>query len=79
MTLRIATYNVHKGFSQFNRRMVVHELRSHLRLIDADIVLRRALLLEWHVGCIEGERRHARRHGGGEDAVVDGSWSNLRL
>ena len=38
MTLRIATYNVHKGFSQFNRRLVVHELRSHLRLIDADIV-----------------------------------------
>jgi endonuclease/exonuclease/phosphatase family metal-dependent hydrolase len=37
-TLRIATYNIHKGFSQFNRRMVVHELREHLRILDADIV-----------------------------------------
>jgi len=37
-TLRVATYNIHKGFSHFNRRMMVHELRAHLRLIDADIV-----------------------------------------
>jgi endonuclease/exonuclease/phosphatase family metal-dependent hydrolase len=37
-TLRIATHNIHKGFSQFNRRMVVHELREHLRQLDADIV-----------------------------------------
>lgn len=37
-TLHIATYNIHKGFSQFNRRMVVHELRERLRTLDADIV-----------------------------------------
>jgi len=37
-TLHIATHNIHKGFSQFNRRMVVHELREHLRTLDADIV-----------------------------------------
>lgn len=55
MTLRIATYNVHKGFSQFNRRMVVHELRSHLRLIDADIVF----LQEVH----GSNTRHAARFG----------------
>ena len=36
--LRVATYNIHKGFSQFNRRMMVHELRDHLRLLNADIV-----------------------------------------
>ena len=36
--LRVATYNIHKGFSHFNRRMMVHELRDHLRLLDADIV-----------------------------------------
>ena len=36
--LRITTYNIHKGFSQFNRRMVVHELRERLRHLDADIV-----------------------------------------
>ncbi|MFT4171525.1 MAG: endonuclease/exonuclease/phosphatase family protein [Rhodocyclaceae bacterium] len=36
--LRICTYNIHKGFSQFNRRMVIHELRDRLRLLDPDVV-----------------------------------------
>jgi endonuclease/exonuclease/phosphatase family metal-dependent hydrolase len=36
--LSIATWNIHKGFSQFNRRMVVHELRERLRALNADIV-----------------------------------------
>ena len=38
MDLHIASYNIHKGFSYFNRRMVVHELRDRLRAVDADIV-----------------------------------------
>src|SRR5450759_3304657 len=38
MKLRIATYNIHKGFSHFNRRMIVHELRQQLRALDVDIV-----------------------------------------
>jgi len=37
-TLKIATYNIHKGFSHFNRRVVLHELRDRLRELDADIV-----------------------------------------
>jgi endonuclease/exonuclease/phosphatase family metal-dependent hydrolase len=37
-TLHIATYNIHKGFSFFKRRMVIHELRAHLRTLDADLV-----------------------------------------
>jgi endonuclease/exonuclease/phosphatase family metal-dependent hydrolase len=36
--LKIATYNIHKGFSHFNRRVVLHELRDRLRELDADIV-----------------------------------------
>jgi endonuclease/exonuclease/phosphatase family metal-dependent hydrolase len=36
--LSIATWNIHKGFSQFNRRMMVHQLRDHLRDLSADIV-----------------------------------------
>jgi len=36
--LHIATYNIHKGFSQFNRHMMVHELREHLRVLGPDIV-----------------------------------------
>ena len=36
--LKVVTYNIHKGFSQFNQNMVVHELRKQLRSLDADIV-----------------------------------------
>lgn len=36
--LKIATYNIHKGFSHFNRRVVLHELRDRLRELGADIV-----------------------------------------
>ncbi len=53
-TLRIATHNIHKGFSQFNRHMVVHELREHLRTLDADIVF-----LQEVQGLHQG---HAERH-----------------
>lgn len=52
--LKIATYNIHKGFSQFNRRLVLHELRERLRELDADIVF----LQE-----VQGEHlRHPQRH-----------------
>lgn len=37
-TLRVATLNIHKGLSQFNRRMVIHELREGLRELDSDLV-----------------------------------------
>jgi len=36
--LHVITYNIHKGFSQFNRRMMVHELRERLRHLNPDIV-----------------------------------------
>ena len=37
-TLRVATYNIHKGVSLFNRRLVIHELRERLRTLGADVV-----------------------------------------
>ena len=36
--LRVATLNIHKGLSHFNRRMVIHELRDGLRALDPDVV-----------------------------------------
>ncbi len=54
MMLKIATYNIHKGFSHFNRRVVLHELRERLRELNADIVF----LQE-----VQGEHtRHAERY-----------------
>ena len=54
LALSVATWNIHKGFSQFNRRMMVHELRERLRELSADIVF----LQE-----VQGMHlRHAERH-----------------
>ena len=36
--LRVLTLNTHKGFSSFNRRFVLHELRRAIRSSAADIV-----------------------------------------
>ncbi|MBL8511347.1 MAG: endonuclease/exonuclease/phosphatase family protein [Betaproteobacteria bacterium] len=37
-TLTIATYNIHKGLSPFNRRVIIHEVRDRLHALAADIV-----------------------------------------
>ena len=36
--LHIASYNIHKGLSQFNRRLTVHDLRDRLGTLGSDIV-----------------------------------------
>jgi len=54
MRLHVATYNIHKGFSHFNSRMVIHELRDRLRGVNADLVFLQEVLGEHDV--------HARRH-----------------
>jgi endonuclease/exonuclease/phosphatase family metal-dependent hydrolase len=53
--LRVATYNIHKGLSIFNRRVVIHALRDQLRALDADLVF-----LQEVAGRHDG---HAQRHG----------------
>lgn len=37
-SLHIASYNIHKGLSQFNQRLTVHELRDRLSTLGTDIV-----------------------------------------
>ncbi|MFM2408796.1 MAG: hypothetical protein RL358_1538, partial [Pseudomonadota bacterium] len=36
--LHIATYNIHKGFSLLNRRVVLPALREQLRGLNADVI-----------------------------------------
>ena len=43
-SIRVASYNIHKGLSQFNRRLIVHELKERLRLLGADIVFLQEVL-----------------------------------
>ena len=40
----VATYNIHKGFSQLARRMVIHELRERLHGLAADILFLQEVL-----------------------------------
>lgn len=54
-TLRVCTYNIHKGFSQFNRRLVIHELRDRLRSLEVDVVF----LQEVQGLHLEHQRRHS--------------------
>jgi endonuclease/exonuclease/phosphatase family metal-dependent hydrolase len=71
--LSIATWNIHKGFSQFNRRMVVHELRERLRVLNADVVF----LQE-----VQGQHaRHALKHADWpaspqHEFLAEGVWAN---
>ena len=52
--LRVATYNIHKGFSFFKDRVVIHEVRDRLRAIGADLVFLQEVL--------GTHTRHALRH-----------------
>ncbi|WP_341937976.1 endonuclease/exonuclease/phosphatase family protein [Marinimicrobium sp. C2-29] len=45
-TLRILTVNTHKGFSLFNRRYILPELREAVRTVSADIVFLQEVLGE---------------------------------
>ena len=35
--LTVVTYNIHKGLSQFNRRLVLHDIRDQLGALNADV------------------------------------------
>ncbi|MCG6939256.1 MAG: endonuclease/exonuclease/phosphatase family protein [Gammaproteobacteria bacterium] len=37
-TLKVLTYNIHKGFSIGNLRFILHDIKDSLRQIDADVV-----------------------------------------
>jgi endonuclease/exonuclease/phosphatase family metal-dependent hydrolase len=38
LTVRVLTVNTHKGFSSFNRRFILHDLREAVREVAADVV-----------------------------------------
>ncbi|WP_026638498.1 MULTISPECIES: endonuclease/exonuclease/phosphatase family protein [Bordetella] len=51
--VKVLTVNVHKGFTLFNRRFILHELRAALRDAEPDIVFLQEVIGTHH--------RHARR------------------
>ncbi|KXS31528.1 MAG: Endonuclease/exonuclease/phosphatase [Candidatus Gallionella acididurans] len=70
-TLKIATYNIHKGLSYFNHRVVLHELRERLRELDADIVFLQEVQGE-HTQ--HGERYHNYPEGSQHDFIAEDVW-----
>jgi len=44
MRFTVATYNIHKGFTHFTRRMVIHEVRDRLHGLSADILFLQEVL-----------------------------------
>ncbi|MDF9617978.1 endonuclease/exonuclease/phosphatase family protein [Pseudomonas entomophila] len=69
--LTVMTLNVHKGFTPFNRRFILPELREAVRATGADLVF----LQEVH----GSQRRHASRHPGWPEApqyefLADSMW-----
>jgi endonuclease/exonuclease/phosphatase family metal-dependent hydrolase len=70
-TLKIATYNIHKGLSHFNRRVVLHELRERLRELDADIVFLQEVQGE-HTR--HGDRYHNYPDGAQHDFIAEEIW-----
>ncbi|MFN7087166.1 MAG: endonuclease/exonuclease/phosphatase family protein, partial [Burkholderiales bacterium] len=72
--LRVATYNIHKGFSPFAHRMAIHELRDKLRGLDSDVVF----LQEVH----GNQERHAARYENWPDIpqyefLADSVWQDF--
>ena len=47
-TMKLITYNMHKGFGVGNRRLVLHDMREALRAANADIVCLQELQGEHH-------------------------------
>lgn len=73
-SLHIATYNIHKGLSFFNQRMILYELRDRLRSLDVDIVFLQEVVGE-HV-------RHAYRfhnwpEGSQYEFLADSVWQDF--
>lgn len=47
-TIKIVTYNIHKGFSITNKRFVLHDIKSALQDVGADIVFLQEIQGEHH-------------------------------
>lgn len=69
-TLRIATFNIHKGVTSFNARLVLHEQRELIRRMQADIVFLQEVRGE-HV-----RHRHL-FHGSQPEYLADSIWQDF--
>lgn len=73
-TVKVLTVNVHKGFTIFNRRFILHELREAIRTTAPDVIFLQEVLGEHH-------RHAARLHGwpttSHYEFLADTLWSDF--
>ena len=48
-SLKVLTYNIHKGFSTSNLRFILHDIKDWLRQIDADVVFLQEIQGDRHI------------------------------
>lgn len=53
-TLRVLSYNIHKGFSPNNSRYILNEIRHAIRLVNADVIFLQEVLGD--------HNKHQRKH-----------------
>ncbi len=71
--LHICTYNIHKGFSQFKARMMIHELRDRLHGLNPDIVFLQEVQ---GLHARHAERRSDWPESGQHDFLAEGVWTD---
>lgn len=70
----VLTLNTHKGFSTFNRRFVLHELREAVRAVGADVVLLQEVIGSHSVFAVRHPRWPATPH---YEFLADTIWSDF--
>lgn len=71
-SIKVMTVNTHKGFTSFNRRFILPELRNAVRALSADVVFLQEVLGEHHAW----SRRHRERwpHKPQYEFLADSIW-----
>jgi endonuclease/exonuclease/phosphatase family metal-dependent hydrolase len=73
-TLRIATFNIHKGFTHFNARFALHHQRDLLRKLHADLIFLQEVQ-DVHIK--HGKRYETPATSGQVEYLADNIWSDF--
>ena len=70
-SLNVLTINTHKGFTAFNRRFILPELRDAVRSVSADIVCLQEVMVSKAEIATRRERAAGKLYAAGAHYVVD--------
>ena len=80
--LTVMTVNIHKGFTTFNRKFILPELREAVRKVGADVVFLQEVLgtheAPWQEGATAGPKRRTTNSwptASGRSSPMAATWS----